>query len=186
MMSGSVIMGAMIDSEELQYPLGKFVAATKLDATEREAAIATLAGFPHGLASAVAALTDAQLDTPYRAGGWTIRQLVHHVADSHLNAYARMRLAITEDWPTIFAYNQVAWAELADSKLPPAVSLRLIESVHERWVATLRALPETAWARGYKHPENGPQRLDTVLAMYAWHSQHHLAHIVNCRMREGW
>ena len=162
---------------------------------EREAAMATLAGLPQELATAVHRLNDAQLDTPYRLGGWTIRQLVHHVADSHLNAYARMRLAITgsaadataaDDWPTIFAYNQAAWAELADSKLPPAVSLRLLESVHERWVATLRALPETAWARGYKHPENGPQRLDTVLAMYAWHSRHHVAHILNCRRREGW
>lgn len=172
--------------EDMQYPLGKFIAPSNLGVTEREAAMATLAGFPRQLAAAVEGLDDPQLDTPYRPGGWTIRQLVHHVADSHMNAYARMRLASTEDWPTIFAYNQSAWAELADSELPPAVSLRLIESVHERWVATLRALPEAAWARGYQHPENGPQKLDAVLAMYAWHAQHHLTHIVNCRRREGW
>ena len=157
-----------------------------MGAVERDAAIASLAGFPQEFADAVDRLSDRQLDTPYRHAGWTIRQLVHHVADSHLNAYVRTRLALTEDWPRICAYDQAAWAELADAKLPPPVSLRLLESVHARWVATLRALPEAAWARGYQHPENGPQKLDTVVATYAWHGQHHLAHIVNCRRREGW
>ena len=176
----------MCEQEQLQYPIGRFVVPASMTIEEREAAIATLAALPQQLVTALSDLSEAQLDTPYRPGGWTIRQLVHHIADSHLNAYARMRLAITEEWPAIFAYNQAAWAELADSQLPPEVSLKLIESVHHRWVTTLRSLPEPAWAQGYMHPVNGPQRLDEVLAMYAWHAQHHLAQIVNCRERASW
>ena len=175
----------MSELEELQYPIGRFVAPAQLTAPERDAAIDVLAGFPQQLAEALSGLDDLQLDTPYRPGGWTIRQLVHHVADSHLNAYARMRLALTEDWPTVFAYDEAAWAKLADAQLPPAVSVKLLESIHLRWVTTLRALAETDWARGYHHRANGPQRLDLVLTSYAWHTRHHLAHIVNCRQREG-
>lgn len=178
------------DAPDLQYPIGRPPVLSSLTPAEREQALHTLAELPKLLTAALQALTEAQFDTPYRPGGWTIRQLVHHIADSHLNAYARTRLAITEDWPAIFAYNQAAWAELDDAKLPPAVSVRLLESLHQRWVATLRSLPaatqEEAWSRGYRHPENGRQTLDAVLATYAWHSRHHLAHIVNCRKRQGW
>jgi hypothetical protein len=180
------IMAPMPELKELQYPIGRFVPPAHIGAAEREAAIAVLAGFPQQLARALDGLGDLQLDTPYRPGGWTIRQLVHHVADSHLNAYARMRLALTEDWPTVFAYDETAWAKLADAQLPPAVSVKLLESIHLRWVTTLQALVATDWTRGYLHPANGRQQLDTVLATYAWHAQHHLAHIVNCRKREAW
>jgi hypothetical protein len=172
---------------DLQYPVGKPARPQTLSAEERADAIETLAALPKKLAEAVDGLNDAQLDTPYRPGGWTIRKLVHHIADSHMNAYARMRLALTENWPAIFAYDQDAWARLADAQLPPALSLQIIAALHGRLVATLRAVPDADWAsRGYMHPENGSQTLEQVLALYEWHARHHLAHIVNCRRREGW
>jgi hypothetical protein len=181
------IISAMSDMNHLQYPIGKPLRPQTLTSAERAAAIATLASLPTQLAAALAGLTEDQLDTPYRTGGWPIRTLVHHIADSHMNAYARMRLAITENWPSIFAYDQNAWASLPDSKLPPAISLQLIESLHQRLVATLRAVPEADWAsRGYMHPENGSQTLEQVLALYDWHSRHHLAHITNARKEHGW
>ena len=185
----------MSEAASLQYPIGKFMRPEGLSAQEGVTAIDTLEHLPSRLAAALEGLNEPQLDTPYRPGGWTVRQLVHHIADSHLNAYSRMRLAITsarplagvEDWPTIYAYDQNAWAALPEAKtLPPAISLRLLEALHQRWVGTLRELPDSAWTQGYNHPESGPQRLDQVLALYAWHSRHHLAHIVNCRQRLGW
>jgi len=185
----------MSEAASLQYPVGKFVRPDSLSAQERSVAIDTLASLPGQLAAALEGLNEDQLNTPYRPGGWTVRQLVHHVADSHMNAYSRMRLAITsarplasiEEWPTIYPYDQNAWAALPEARtLPPAVSLRLLDSLHQRWVATLQELPDSAWTQGYNHPESGPQRLDQVLALYAWHSRHHLTHIVNCRQRLGW
>ena len=181
------MMACMTELLSLQYPVGVLVTRASLSAAERAAAIETLAGFPGKLAEGVRGLDDAQLDTPYRPGGWTIRQLVHHVADSHMNAYCRFRHGLTMEWPAIFAYDQAAWAELPDSALPVAVSLQIIEGVHERWVATLHAVPEAAWTgRGYVHPENGRQTLVEVLQSYAWHARHHLAHVVGCRGRMGW
>jgi len=136
------------------------------------------------LRSAVAGLDDFQLDTAYRDGGWTVRQLVHHVADSHMNAYVRIRLALTEDWPTIKPYAESRWAELADAKtLPVEVSLALLEALHRRWVVLLKSLGEEDWQRGYMHPENGRQALGTVIALYSWHSRHHTAHVTELRKR---
>jgi hypothetical protein len=132
-------------------------------------------------------LPDGQLDTPYREGGWTVRQLVHHVADSHINAYVRMRLALTEDWPTIKPYEEAEWAKLEDARtLPVEVSLALLKSLHLRWVALLKSLSEADWARGYVHPESGRERLETVAGIYGWHSQHHVAHVTELRKRMGW
>jgi hypothetical protein len=177
----------MSESPGLQYPIGKFVLPQTLSPNERSIAIDTLAALPAQLAAALDGLSDSQLDTPYRPGGWTTRQLVHHIADSDLTAYSWMRLALTEDWPTVFEYDPAALAELPDSSLPVAVSLQLLASLHQRWVSTLSAVPEAAWStRGYVHPESGRCTLEQTLAMYAWHSRHHLAHIVNCRERCGW
>jgi len=177
----------MTDLSHLQYPIGEYIPSQGLSAEERAAAIDTLAALPRQLAAALDSLHDSQLDAPYRPGGWTIRKLVHHIADSDLTAYSWMRLALTGDWPTVFDYDPAALAELPDSSLAPAVSLQLIESLHRRWVLTLRAVPEGDWSgRGYIHPETGRCALEQALAMYDWHSRHHLAHIVNCRQRHGW
>ncbi len=177
----------MSEPSSLQYPIGKLVLPQTLSPEERSTAIDTLAALPQRLAAALDGLTDSQIDTPYRPGGWTIRQLIHHIADSDLTAYSWMRLALIEDWPTVFAYDPAALAKLPDSALPAAVSLQLLESLHQRWGSTLRAVPETAWAtHGYIHPESGRCSLEQTLAMYAWHSRHHLAHIVSCRQRHGW
>ena len=130
---------------------------------------------------------DSQLDTPYRDGGWTIRQVVHHLADSHANSYVRFKLALTEQWPTIKPYDEAAWAELADSrKLPVEPSLQMIAGLHARWVALLESLSEEDFQRGFTHPERGRMTLATNLALYAWHSRHHTAHISGLRARMGW
>jgi uncharacterized damage-inducible protein DinB len=137
--------------------------------------------------AAVQGLTGQQLDARYRPGGWTVRQVVHHVADSHLNAYIRFRLALTEDEPTIKPYDQAKWAELPDARTAPAeTSLQLIDSLHQRWVVLLRSMSDADFARSFLHPERGVMRLDTTLAMYAWHSRHHRAHITGLRERMGW
>jgi hypothetical protein len=134
----------------------------------------------------VAGLDDAQLDTPYREGGWTVRQLVHHVADSHANSYIRFKLALTEDWPTIKPYDEKAWANLADSQMPIDVSMALIAALHTRWVNLLGSMSEGDFSKGYTHPENGKQTLAVALAIYDWHSRHHVAHITALRARQGW
>jgi hypothetical protein len=154
---------------------------------QRRASIAVLAALPENLRSAVSGLTDAQLDTPYREGGWTVRQLVHHVADSHVNAYVRIRLALTEDWPAIKVYDQKLWANLPDARsLPVEVSLDLLDALHRRWTTLLESLTDPQWERGYVHPENGRQRIAEVVQMYDWHSRHHVAHITELRKRNGW
>jgi hypothetical protein len=174
-------------ARSLQYPIGDFLKPQGVDADERREAIAVIAALPFQLRASVADLTEAQLDTPYRDGGWTVRQLVHHVADSHMNAYVRTRLALTEDWPTIKPYEEARWAELGDARtLPVEVSLSLVESLHRRWVALLESLGETEWARGYVHPEMGRQGLAEVAALYSWHSRHHTAHVTELRKRMGW
>ena len=141
---------------------------------------------PGNLQAAISGLSHSQLDTPYRDGGWTVRQLIHHVADSHANAYVRTKLALTEDWPTIKPYDEAAWARLPDSQLPIDGSLAMISALHERWVALLESLSESDFHRGYNHPESGRQELSTVLALYAWHSRHHTAHITALRSRMCW
>jgi hypothetical protein len=145
---------------------------------------------PKRLKAAVDGLTEGQLDTPYREGGWTVRQTVHHVADSHANAYIRFKLALTEDWPTIKPYEEALWAELADSRLPVQLSLDLLTALHDRWVVLLESMSDADFHKGYIHPaikiDGGRQPLSEVLAMYAWHSRHHTAHLANLRSRMGW
>jgi hypothetical protein len=174
-------------SEDSRYPLGKFAGSIDQSAQQRHASIAILAALPENLRSAVQGLSDAQVDTPYREGGWTVRQLVHHVADSHINAYVRTKRALTEDWPAVNAYDEALWAELFDAKtLPIEVSLHLLEPLHRRWVSLFESLSEEQWQRGYVHSENGPQKLAEVIQMYAWHCRHHVAHVTELRKRMGW
>ena len=176
----------MKDLEDLRYPIGRFKPSSSSGPAIRAEHTSTLRLLPSDLAAAVNGLTHAQIDTPYREGGWTVRQLVHHIADSHANAYVRTKLALTEDWPTIKPYDEAAWARLADSRLPIDSSLAMIGALHERWVTLLESLAESDFERGYVHPENGRQNLATVLALYAWHSRHHTAHITHLRARQNW
>ena len=180
-------MALQVDLDELRFPIGNFNPPASSMPGIREANIHTLRLLPERLKAAVNGLDDHQLDTPYREGGWTVRQVVHHVADSHANAYVRMKLALTEDWPTIKPYDEAAWAGLQDARwLPVQVSLDLITALHARWVSLLEALPDEEFHRGYVHPEGGRQNLARVLALYDWHSRHHTAHITNLRARMGW
>jgi uncharacterized damage-inducible protein DinB len=177
----------MTDLDDLRYPVGRFSPPATSLAGIRAAHIQTVRLLPQRLRAAVAGLNDAQLDTPYREGGWTVRQVVHHLADSHANAYIRMKLALTEDWPAIKTYDEAAWANLPDSRsLPIDGSLTLIEALHGRWVALLEALTDEDFRKGYNHPENGRVNLAKALAMYDWHSRHHTAHITSLRARQGW
>ncbi len=177
----------MTEQTDLRYPIGHFTAPAASNPGIRAEQIETLRQLPDSLREVTAGLSDAQLDTPYRDGGWTVRQVVHHLADSHANAYIRYRLALTEDWPTVKPYDEAAWAELADSrKLPIDVSMAIIAGMHARWVALLESLSEEDFQKGYNHPEHGKQALSTVLAMYAWHARHHTAHIASLRARQGW
>jgi hypothetical protein len=173
---------------DLSYPVGKFAWPKQVTDSDRQQWIRELADTPGNVSAAVEGLTGAQLDTPYRAGGWSVRQVVHHLADSHLHAYARLRLALTEDTPTIRPYDQDAWANLSDAKSGPLEpSLRMIEGLHERWVALVEGLPAEAFARSFMHPEMDDKvSIDVLLAMYAWHGRHHVAHITSLRKREGW
>lgn len=176
----------MEDLEQLRYPVGRFTPPASSEPAVRSQHISILRLLPANLKVAVSGLSHNQIDTPYREGGWTLRQLVHHVADSHANAYVRTKLALTEDWPTIKPYDEAAWARLTDSRLPIDGSLAMIAALHERWVDLFEALSETDFQRGYNHPENGRQDLGTVLAIYAWHSRHHTAHITTLRSRKNW
>jgi uncharacterized damage-inducible protein DinB len=171
---------------DLRFPIGRADRRATLTPDERRAAIDTIAAAPQALRAAVKGLTEAQLETPYRPGGWTVRQVVHHVADSHMHAYIRIKFALTEDNPTIKPYDQDSWVALADSELPPAVSLDLLDRLHMRLVTVLRAMPAEAFARTLHHPENGPMTLDSMLGVYSWHGRHHTAHITALRERMGW
>jgi uncharacterized damage-inducible protein DinB len=171
---------------DLRYPVGKFERPERLTVDERRALIESLVQAPSRLARAVAGLSPAQLDTPYRRGGWTVRQVVHHLADSHMNAYIRCKLALTEDEPAIKTYEEERWAELADSKAPLDPSLALFENLHARWVVLLRSLAPADGERRFRHPRLGPMTVDQNLALYAWHARHHIAHITSLREREGW
>lgn len=169
-----------------RFPIGKLAMPERISTDERNVAVATLAELPEQLRNAVDGLSHTQLGEPYREGGWTVRQVVHHIADSHMNAFVRVRLALTEDWPTIKTYDEAAWAKLHDSAAPVEWSLSLIESLHARWVMMLQALDEEQWARGFNHPENGPVTVEQATMVYAWHSRHHVAHIIQLRMKEDW
>jgi uncharacterized damage-inducible protein DinB len=174
-----------MDDLELRYPVGKFRPEAEPTLEHRAAWIGEIAALPGQLRTAVAGLTPEQWDTPYRPGGWTVRQVVHHLPDSHLNAYTRFKLALTEAEPTIKPYDEAKWAELPDaSTTPPEVSLALLEALHQRWVALLRALTPENFARTLRHPEQGRVlTLDAMLALYAWHGRHHVAHITVVRER---
>jgi uncharacterized damage-inducible protein DinB len=177
-------MSEVIDT---RYPIGRFSAPTTSGPEMRAAHIQTIRLLPERMHAAVKLLSDAQLDTPYREGGWTVRQVVHHVADSHSMSFTRFKLALTEDWPTIKPYNEAAWAELADSKaLPIDDSIAMIDALHGRWVALLESMSEEDFKKGYVHPESGRQDLARALALYDWHSRHHVAHITALRARQGW
>ena len=170
---------------DLRYPIGKFDGVCSEE--RKPQYLADIEQAPALLHAAVKGLTPAQLDTPYRPGGWTVRQVVHHLPDSHMNCYVRFKLALTEDEPTIKPYAEDRWAELADSKATPIeVSLTLLDSMHTRWVALLRSLTPEQWKRRFRHPERGVVSLEQTIAMYAWHGRHHVAHITSLRERNGW
>jgi hypothetical protein len=178
---------AQVQEIDPRYPIGRFKRPESILAQDRTVAIAAIAAMPGLLRAAVKGMDREQLDTPYREGGWTVRQLVHHIADSHMNAFVRVRLALTEDWPTIKPYDEKAWAMLRDSTgAPVGWSLDLLESLHARWVMMLDSLTEEQWARGVNHPENGPMTIDFATQLYAWHSKHHVAHITRLREQKGW
>nr|WP_308858303.1 bacillithiol transferase BstA [Paenibacillus sp. R14(2021)] len=174
--------------ERLRYPIGTFDHTGDISETQRKAWIEEVAALPAGLRGAVTGLSPEQLDTPYRDGGWTVRQVVHHVADSHMNSFVRFKLALTEEHPTIRPYYEERWAELPDSlDTPVELSLTLLDALHERWVKLLSRMSAAEYARGFRHPSSGEDiRLDYNLGSYAWHGKHHLAHITELAKRSGW
>jgi uncharacterized damage-inducible protein DinB len=174
-------------TDDLRFPIGDFRAPASTTEAERAALIGQIEAAPARLREAVLGLGQEQLETPYRPGGWTVRQVVHHVPDSHLNSYMRFRLALTEDEPTIKSYQEDRWAELPDARTaPPEVSLDLLEALHRRWTRLLRSLTPPDWERSYRHPELGLMSLERTLALYAWHGRHHVAHVTSLRDRMGW
>jgi uncharacterized damage-inducible protein DinB len=171
----------------MRFPIGKFSFQAPSTTQQRRQWIAEIDEAPSRLRAAIAGLSEAQLDTPYRDGGWTVRQVIHHVPDSHINAYVRFKLALTETEPTIKPYEEAAWAELADTRETPVdVSLALLEALHTRWVSVLNSMSDADFAKQFRHPELGVVPLDKNLALYAWHGKHHTAHIVNLRERMKW
>lgn len=172
---------------ELSYPIGKYEPVSELTPERRAELIDDVAQTPARLRAAVAGLDDRQLSTPYREGGWTVRQVVHHVADSHMNCLIRFKLALTEDEPLIKPYAEALWAELDDGRIAPIdVSLAIVDGVHSRWDVVMRAMTPEQFARRFRHPERGTVTLDDTLALYAWHGRHHVAHITRLSDREGW
>jgi uncharacterized damage-inducible protein DinB len=169
-----------------RYPIGKFEMPAHVTPQRRAEAIDEIASTPKKLRAAVAGLNDAQLDTPYRDGGWSVRQVVHHVPDSHMNAFIRLRLALTENNPTIKPYEESEWAKLADAKLPLAVSQTLLDALHERWDVVWRSLKESDYARPVIHPDSGQKNIDWLLFIYEWHGKHHTAHITHLRKQKSW
>lgn len=170
-----------------RFPIGEFTIDGEITPCRLKQFVDEIAAAPDAYRNAVDALSSAQLDTRYREGGWTLRQVIHHVADSHMNCYIRFRLALTEDCPTIKPYAEDRWAELIDGRTADVeISLRLIEDIHARWVMLMRSLTTQEWARTFNHPERGTVRLDATCAMYAWHCRHHAAHIAALRTRNGW
>jgi hypothetical protein len=172
---------------DLRYPVGKFKRPEVVSAQDRETFIAEIEAAPAKLRAAAAGLPDEKLNRPYRPGGWTVRQVIHHLPESHMNAYIRFKLALTEDEPTIKTYEESLWAKTGDvEKTPPDVSLDMLELLHKRWVILLRSITPEEWSRTFRHREMGLLRIDQNLALYAWHGKHHVAHITALREREGW
>ena len=173
--------------DDLRYPVGKFDFPISVSTQELTTFINHIAETPARMRAAIAGLSESQLDTPYRPGGWTIRQVAHHVPDSHMNSYVRFRLALTEDEPVIKPYEEARWAELSDARgMPVEPSLVLLESLHARWVPLLRSLSDADWKRNFRHPELGLVSLENNAALYAWHGRHHVSHITGVRQRMGW
>lgn len=173
--------------QDPRYPIGEFAPDPDVTEEKRRAWIEEIARAPDRLRAAIAGLLREQLDTPYRAGGWTVRQVVHHLPDSHMNAYVRMKLALTEEEPTIKTYDQERWAELIDAKAAPIeTSLALLETLHQRWTLLLRSLTPPDFRRVLNHPELGRMTIDDIVQLYAWHGRHHVAHITSLRERMGW
>jgi len=176
-----------MDTADLRYPIGKFQFPAAVSDQDRELFIEQIAETPANLKASIEGLSEAQLATPYRPGGWTVRQVIHHVPDSHLNSYVRFRWALTEDEPLIKAYHEDRWAELNDARTAPVeMSLALLDALHVRWTVLLRSLSKEDLSRTFRHPELGPVRLEQSLALYAWHGRHHVAHITGLRHRMGW
>ncbi|MFL6449010.1 MAG: YfiT family bacillithiol transferase [Bryobacteraceae bacterium] len=174
-------------ASDLRFPIGRYQPVSEINAAVREEWIRELESLPQNLRNAVGGLSEIQLDTPYRPGGWTVRQVVHHLPDSHMNSYVRFRLAITEDTPPVKTYAEEKWAELPDAREAPIDgSLLLLDGLHRRFVSLLRSLTDEDFARTFRHPELGEIRLDWTLGLYAWHSRHHVAHITTLRVRENW
>lgn len=172
---------------DVRYPIGPFTPDATPTPEFRAKHIEEIAGLPKRFRAAITGLNKEQFETPYREGGWTVKQVVHHVPDSHLNAYIRCKLALTENVPTIKPYNEDAWAKLKDSELTPIeVSLTLLESVHSRWVTLLKSLQPDAFQRKLNHPESGVQTIDHIIALYDWHGRHHTTHITALRERMKW
>jgi len=172
--------------EDLRYPIGKFDKNITITPEKRADFIQAIRDLPSKIAKAVEGLSDEQLDTPYRPEGWTLRQTVHHVADSHINSLCRFKLALTEENPTIRPYFEERWAELADSFLPVDVSLRILEGIHARWVVLLESMTVEDFQKPLVHPDSGDWTVEQFLALYAWHSRHHTAQIANLRERMSW
>ena len=170
-----------------RYPIGKFSYQGPLTAEQKRIYLDDIEETPAKLRAAIRGLSDKQLATPYRDGGWTVRQVIHHVPDSHMNSYIRFKLALTEDAPTIKPYFEDRWAELPEAKQASTeVSLALLESLHQRWMLMLRGLTDADWQRTFRHPELGPMTLEKTLALYSWHGRHHVAHITSLRDKMGW
>jgi uncharacterized damage-inducible protein DinB len=170
-----------------RYPVGRYRPPAEITAEQRAEWIEQIEQTPARLREAVQGLSEAQLDTPYRDGGWTVRQVAHHVADSHVNAFVRFKLGLTEDDPTIKPYDEAAWAVLGDvAPTPVEVSLALLDNLHVRWNHLLRSITDAQWSRTIQHPDNGTMRLDLLLGLYAWHGRHHVAHVTTLRERMGW
>jgi uncharacterized damage-inducible protein DinB len=176
-----------MEGADPRYPIGKFHFPAEVTDNDRQLFIEQIAETPANLRAALEGLSEEQMDAPYRPGGWTVRQVVHHLPDSHLNSYVRFRLALTEDEPLIKAYYEDRWAELNDARTAPVeISLALLDALHVRWTELLRSLSKADLARTFRHPELGPVRLEQNLALYAWHGRHHVAHITGLRHRMGW
>lgn len=172
--------------DNLRYPIGQFDITKDINMDQVENLIAQIEAVPQLLVDSVKDLREGQLNSSYRPGGWTIRQVVHHIADSHMNGYIRFKLALTEDTPTIKPYNEALWAELEDARtLPVEVSLKLVETLHKRWAVLLRSLSSTELNRQFRHPEAGDLSIKMAIGLYAWHGNHHLAHITNYRKSIG-
>lgn len=176
----------MLD-QRLQFPVGPFALDADVTPEKRRRWIATLAEAPTVIAASVAGLADAQLDTPYRDGGWTPRQVVHHLADAHMNGFVRFKLALTEEEPAIKTYEEDLWGETADVRHAPVdLSLRLLEALHARWTILLESLPEERFDRAFRHPQRGVMTIDKAIQLYAWHGAHHAAHVTGLRAGRGW